>query len=74
MGDQADATIDLGLAGFDLDEATGRVTYTIKLGLPGPGEERRLAVKGLKATTLADVILMFNDEFTNIASGSNEDA
>ena len=72
MGDQADATIDLGLAGFDLDEATGRFTYTIKLGLPGPGEERRLAIKAMKATTLADVILMFNDAFNRLDDDSDE--
>lgn len=70
MSDQVDARIDLGLAGFDLDDATGRVTYTIKLGLPGPGEERRLAVKAMKATTLADMILMFNAEMSKGVSDS----
>ena len=64
----ADAKIDLGLAGHEIDD-TGRVTFTIKLGLPPPGEERRLVVKALKVTSLADMILMFDAELKRLASG-----
>lgn len=64
---KADARIDLSLADHEIDDATGRVTFTIKLGLPAPGEERRLAVKALKVTSLADVILMINAEMEKMA-------